>query len=688
MARPVGSAVWFALLASSGFAQSNLPELSPSVRTIFPLGGRRGEAVEIQIQGRNLDDARSIQFARPDIQAEVLLSEFFSLKAKITIGSKVPAGPHDYRLTTGRGSYVGVFHVGSLPELREAEPNNDIAHAQAITLPTIVNGVADSGDYDVFRFHAESGQTLIFDLIATRASSHLDGALGILDERGNELDFNDDYYIHKDPHLAFAVPRTGDYFVRVAATREGGSRHGSYRLIAGAVPYISRLLPAGARRGASGKFHLAGLNLQGADRVVLGESLAVGKVVAAQAGALTFEMSVPLSVEPGRYDLHAFAGSLEAPLSIPILVSDLDEKLSTPARVRANPQSLTLPVAVSGALDRRRTQHFFAFDAAAGDRITFDVDSMKLGYLDDPVLGLYTTGGELLDFADDRLQQNGNQPPNLDPYMVHTFEKAGRYVVMVRDSAERGDPNYVYRLAIGRIEPDFELRTQTAETTWFRGHTGFLPARVRRNGGWDTPVEVWSENLPPGVTSEKVTVEPKDTILKDNCALNRRMDGTDVKVPVRIASGAQAGVYPIRLRARGAMGGKSVEHSAVVFYKWESVGKITGPTPEQKLLATITDLPAVVLDPPESLTLSAGKPSRLRVLVTRFDGAQTPLTLEPEPEIPGVKFENNTLQPGGTQVELRVTASGTVKPGWFRLRAGGAVSPPIELKVAGAKDEE
>src|SRR5689334_21817307 len=162
MERAGGSAVWFALLASTGFAQSNLPDLAPSVRAMFPLGGHRGEAVEIQIQGRYLDDALSCTFARPDIQAEVLLSEFFSLKAKITIGPKVPAGLHDYRLTTGRGTYVGVFHVGTLPELRETEPNNDIAHAQAISLPTIVNGVADSGDYDVFRFHAESGQTLIF----------------------------------------------------------------------------------------------------------------------------------------------------------------------------------------------------------------------------------------------------------------------------------------------------------------------------------------------------------------------------------------------------------------------------------------------------------------------------------------------------------------------------------------------
>src|SRR5207245_1436054 len=84
-----------------------------------------------------------------------------------------------------------------------------------------------------------------------------------------------------------------------------------------------------------------------------------------------------------------------------------------------------------------------------------------------------------------------------------------------------------------------------------RGQTGFLPARVRRNSGWDTTVDVWAASLPPGVTSDKVTVEPKDTILKDNCALNRRMDGTDVKVPLHVAPDAPPGVCRIPLRGQG-----------------------------------------------------------------------------------------------------------------------------------------
>ena len=116
----------------------------------------------------------------------------------------------------------------------------------------------------------------------------------------------------------------------------------------------------------------------------------------------------------------------------------------------------SIPVALSGAFDRKKARDFFAFDVQAGERLVFDVDSMKLGFLDDPLVAVYTTDGTLLASHDDRLQQNGDEPPNLDPYLVYTFEKAGRYIAMIRDCAERGNPNYVYRLAIYPARPSIQ----------------------------------------------------------------------------------------------------------------------------------------------------------------------------------------------------------------------------------------
>ena len=675
------------LLLPAGARGEALPELAPSVRGIVPLGARRGETVDVRISGRHLDDALDLTFARTDIQAEILSSEFFSIKAKVSVGPKVPAGLQDFRLRTRSGTYVGVFHVGALPERSEVEPNNDFSHAQTIALPVLINGVVDQNDSDVFRFHADAGQTIILDLMATRAASELDATLGVLDERGNELDFIDDYYFHKDPYLAFSAKTTGDYFVRVAGSGERGSPGSSYRLVAGAVPHMLRVLPAGARRGATTELRIAGLNLHHVDRLVLGDSLAEGTVVAATADSVTFRMPVPASVPRGQCWLHAFAGGLEAPLPIPILITDLDEHLSTRS-TRSGPQAIQPPVALSGVLDRRRAAHFFSFEANAGDRFEFDVDAMKLGYLVDPVIALYAPDGSLLAFQDDRLQQNGAQPPNLDPYLVYTFQKPGRYLVQLRDSAERGSPGYVYHLAVRRVAPDFELRALTPSLTLYRGQTGLLPARVRRNGGWDAPVEVGADDLPPGISVEKRVAEPKDTIVKDNCALERRLDGTDVLVPFHVAADAPVGVYPIHLRAHGQLDGKSIEHGADIFYLWESVGKVTGPVQKQELVVTVADLPPVVLNPPENITLSPGKTSRLRVLVSRFEGAQGPLTIEPDPPVPGVRFENNVLSPGAGQIELRITATEAVTSSRFRLRAGASVSPPIEIKVAGSRDSE
>jgi hypothetical protein len=310
---------------------------------------------------------------------------------------------------------------------------------------------------------------------------------------------------------------------------------------------------------------------------------------------------------------------------------------------------------------------------------------MKLGYLDDPLIALFTPEGQLLTSADDRLQQNGSQPPNLDPYLVYQFPKAGRYVAVIRDSAERGDPNYVYRLALYPVRPDFDLKGLTPQITLYRGKTGMLPVRVRRLGGWDTPIEVWAEELSSDVTTEHVTAIAKDTIVKDNCALERKLDGTDVMLPLRVSPDAPEGGHAIRLRARGTMDGVTVEHTAEILYLWESVGKITGPVQDQKLMATVTALPPLLLDTPESLTLSAGQTARMKVRVQRFDNRTDPLTIEPQPAMEGVRFENNVLEQGSSQIELRVTASGPVPVKSFRLRAGTAVSAPIELKMG--KDE-
>jgi hypothetical protein len=129
----------FCLWVASPAADGPLPDLAPAVRSVFPLGARAGETIEVTFFGRRLNDLADITFARKDIHCDVISSGDFIVKAKVSVGPDVPTGLHDYRVRTRRGTYVGVFHVSSCAALREVEPNNDLAHAQPVELPAMVD---------------------------------------------------------------------------------------------------------------------------------------------------------------------------------------------------------------------------------------------------------------------------------------------------------------------------------------------------------------------------------------------------------------------------------------------------------------------------------------------------------------------------------------------------------------------
>ena len=97
------------------------------------------------------------------------------------------------------------------------------------------------------------------------------------------------------------------------------------------------------------------------------------------------------------------------------------------------------------------------------------------------------------------------------------------------------------------------------------------------------------------------------------------------------------------------------------------MGKVSGPVEDQKLIVTVTDLPPVVLEvnhnsrpgtyePAEFISLGPGKVARLPILVRRYDGSNSPLTLEPESPVEGLDVREQHLSPG--QVDLRIETAG------------------------------
>jgi len=189
----------------------------PFVTSIFPLGGRVGEPVAIEMEGWNLEETT---MAPPPQDA--------------TPGHYLLAAANGERLS----NYVQ-FALDTLPECREQEPNDEAATAQKVALPIIVNGRADRpGDWDVFEVEGKAGETIVAEVQARRLGSPFDSFVKVTNADGKIIALNDDHYDaasglntdHADSYLMIKLPADGKYFVHIGDTRRQAGKEYAYRL--------------------------------------------------------------------------------------------------------------------------------------------------------------------------------------------------------------------------------------------------------------------------------------------------------------------------------------------------------------------------------------------------------------------------------------------------------------------------
>jgi hypothetical protein len=657
-------------------ADPEIPSPAPQVKGVFPHGGVRGSSVRVSIQGKNLGEVESIRFARPGLRAEIISRGESVLVANFHVAQSCEPGRHDLRLIAPAGSTIAWFDVGNLSEITETEPNDTLRQAQLIKLPVLVNGVVKRGDYDFFSFHANDGETLTFDLNGTRNGSSLDAVLALYDAEGNELAYNDDFYIFKDPHLTYRFEKGGTYQVRVSGSEEGGSETADYRLSIGSTPYVSHALPSGGRRGSTVTVHLQGINLSRLREVTLGPGLLKGKVVKASNDTAEVLLQIPKSLPPGRYQLHA-RGAM-AP--VPFVVGDLPElTVKTPSR--QTPAAVELPVVANGVIEAKGEAHYFRFRINHPAKVVLKADAMRLGYPLDPLVSLYDAQGRRIAYQDEPNTNNGLQPSNLDPHLVVDLPAAGDYVARIRDFAYRGGPDFVYRFTMKEAEPDFEVSVKVSDTTLFRGRNNEVEVRVRRLEGWSSPVEIRLENSPAGVTSRTIIAAPVNSTYLGGCAEKHTIDGTDVSVPIFVSDAAPSGMQEFRFMARGEWNGKRVEREARARYKWS--GKAWEDAESSRLLATIADPPLLVLEPPGAITISKSDSATFELEVKRFDGGREPLLLSANGDNADLEITADPIPAGATKARVNVRAKGSASSLVLLGTTGGRVlgqSPEIRLE--------
>ena len=274
----------------------------PFVSSIFPMGARRGEQVTVKLTGQNLPRTT---LTRDLSDAGTGLQSLF-VNARPCPSNAVP------------------FAVDDLPEVLEEEPNNTIARARRVSLPVIVNGRIDApGDWDVFRFRAVKGSTVVAEVHARRLGSPLDSLVKLTDVRGKVLALNDDCVDkgagmvthHADSRLSINIRSTGDYLLWLGDTqRKGGPAYG-YRLRVShpKADFALRIVPSAvnAAGGTTVPITMHALRADGFDGDITlrlkdaptGFKLSGGWVPAGQ-GSCTLTLSVPAKTTDKVTHLH------------------------------------------------------------------------------------------------------------------------------------------------------------------------------------------------------------------------------------------------------------------------------------------------------------------------------------------------------------------------------------------------
>jgi hypothetical protein len=205
---------------------------TPFATGLFPLGGPKGQTIEVEVSGGNLLQALRKSITLPD-----------------SPGSIVPTG--DFEGPEGPVASPARLIVGDGPEILEPSRGADGSPAEVTTGVTINGRIVEAGEVDSYRLKVKAGDMIRVGVEADSLGSWLDSVLVIRDEKGVVLDQNDDSMTPSPPGGSRPVSAQGvpedspdstlDYAVKVdgiltieLADRfgDGGPEYG-YRLSIG-----------------------------------------------------------------------------------------------------------------------------------------------------------------------------------------------------------------------------------------------------------------------------------------------------------------------------------------------------------------------------------------------------------------------------------------------------------------------
>jgi hypothetical protein len=300
-------------------------------------------------------------------------------------------------------------------------------------------------------------------------------------------------------------------------------------------PAVSRISPLAVRPGAVTQFQLQGTGLGEFRRLWTTFPVACSKAASSEDGkSFDCQFTLPRDAQVGIEAFRVVTTGGVSGLKM-IMVDDLP----TIAQVASNhspveAQQIILPVAIDGAC-RPLKSDYYALEGRAGQWLTVEVVSQRLGFALDSVLRLLDAEGNELARSDDEPGIGG------DSRLSHEITADGVCYLELRDVSHQGGDNFQYRLRVGRFPLAtvvYPMGGQVGSIATLHLHgphvEGLSPLRVQLAADGPAP-KLLSAPFPGGQGSGFVLVdsgsEPEELEVEPN---NQQPEANPIEVPCAI----------------------------------------------------------------------------------------------------------------------------------------------------------
>lgn len=328
---------------------------------LAPRAAHIGGELLVSLAGKGFTEDLQALASHPGLKLQLAKASVTATRArlKITASADVPRGVYEVWLKSAGGESARLkIHADDLKPVVTTVADFRQAPVRLATLPASVWGtLTETGQHDAYRFTAQAGEELVFDLAVAQVGSAAKApTLEIVDARGAVLAVNRGLDSGSDPFLAWTAPAAGEYAAIVSNTTMDGSASHVYRLTLGALPYVTGWSPLTAQAGKATEVTLIGHHL--------GDRAAVTMTPTAE-GAV----NVPL-------DTRALRFRSQPALRVSALpqVSEIED-----GEEMGRAQTVAAPVTVNGRLARAAEADHFAFAAKKGQTWVLETLAAQAG---------------------------------------------------------------------------------------------------------------------------------------------------------------------------------------------------------------------------------------------------------------------------------------------------------------------